>query len=207
MANLMMNGLDDIAKWHQGDLFNALPEAEKSSYFDVILANPPYWPAHNKLLFHAGGLDGEAVTKRVVTDGTPLLKTNGLMFIVTPIFNTDKAGPGSAPVLERIRSWGWPASMKSVVLHGSTREDKDFYDLFNAKTPPITREMLDDVGIINAAEGAFDVRALQHDVKAPTSFGNLVPVVAGGFTTASLPCSSYRLKFSTSVCTVRHQRA
>ena len=24
--------------------------------FDVILANPPYWPAHNKLLFHAGGL-------------------------------------------------------------------------------------------------------------------------------------------------------
>ena len=155
-----MNGLDDAATWHQGDLYGALPETVTSPRFDVILANPPYWPAHNKLLFHAGGLDGEAVTKRVVSDGTPLLKDNGLMFIVTPIFNTDKAGPGSAPVLERIRSWGWPASMKSVVLYGSTREDKDFYDLFNAKKPPITREMLDDVGIINAAEGAVQFRAV-----------------------------------------------
>jgi methylase of polypeptide subunit release factors len=152
-ANLLMNGLDDVATWHEGDLFTALPDDVTSPHFDVILANPPYWPAHNKLLFHAGGLDGEAVTKKVVSDGTPLLKENGLMFIVTPIFNTDKAGPGSAPVLERIRSWGWPASMQSVVLYGRTLEDQGFYDLFNAKKPPITREMLDDVGIINAAEG------------------------------------------------------
>ena len=60
--------------------------------------------------------DGEAVTKNVVKDGTPLLKQNGLMFIVTPIFNTDKAGVGSAPVLERIKSWGWAENKQVSVF-------------------------------------------------------------------------------------------
>ena len=85
-ANLLLN--DVKGTWLEGDVYGALPPAPAPFHF--ILANPPYWPAHNKLLFHAGGPDGERVTAEVVRGGTPLLHENGLMVIVTPIFNPDQ---------------------------------------------------------------------------------------------------------------------
>ena len=79
-----------------------------------------------------------------------LLNDNGLMMIVTPIFTNDK-------VLDRVRSWGWPAEHRAVMLFGTPLKGEDMIRMFEDKKPPITRQMLADVDITSTS-GLFPTR-------------------------------------------------
>ena len=73
-----------------------------------------------------------------------LLNDDGLMMIVTPIFTNDK-------VLDRVRSWGWPAEHRAVMLFGTPLKGEDMIRMFEDKKPPITRQMLADVDITSTS--------------------------------------------------------
>merc|ERR1719188_1224585 len=66
---------------------------------DLVLVNPPFWPAEGAQLYQFGGSDGESVTRRAVKGTLPVLVDGGLLLVVSPIFNEWQ-------VLDRLLSWG-----------------------------------------------------------------------------------------------------
>lgn len=75
--NIVLNEVDDRMEVHQGDLYNAIDEAER---FDFILANPPFIPIPNSIEFPIsgdGGEDGMQLIKRIVCGYDKYLKFDG----------------------------------------------------------------------------------------------------------------------------------
>jgi len=114
-ANLILNEVQ--GRFVQSDVFAEV----RSSVFDIILANTPFVPSSEIMAgtwayFTDGGTDGEKITARVVQEGLPLLKPEGRMLLVTPIYNPDG-------IFQRLMSWGWTQQdAGALILHSDTRQ-------------------------------------------------------------------------------------
>lgn len=121
-------------QFYGGDLYGALATQEP---FDMILANPLYWPLANGLLFQSGGHDGERFTKRIIREGIGAIREKGRMALVTPIFNENE-------FFDRFAAW-FPT--KDEKLNPIMLEVKDF-DVMIMVSNSLTPEQMNSTGIL-----------------------------------------------------------
>ncbi len=88
-------GLSDRAVWKQGDLYEALADAESSSKFDLIVSNPPYIPTAvigtlmpevaemEPRMALDGGEDGLGFYRRILAGARDVLKIGGVLMMET----------------------------------------------------------------------------------------------------------------------------
>ncbi len=88
-ANAVRHGVQGRIFFHLGDLFAAAGLEPLRTKVDVITANPPYIPSaeipvlepevsvHEPLRALDGGTDGLVLLRRILSEGSPLLKTGG----------------------------------------------------------------------------------------------------------------------------------
>jgi methylase of polypeptide subunit release factors len=94
--NRRLNGIDN-ARVGTGDLY----EPAQGIMFDRIVAHPPYVPVlRPKYVYHDGGEDGEAITRRIVEGLPHHLKPGGLFFMAA--MGSDR---NQAPFEQRMREW------------------------------------------------------------------------------------------------------
>jgi len=144
-ANLLLNGAN--GKFVESDVFAEV----QSSTFDIILANTPFVPTsewsgkHAFALYTDGGVDGEAITRRVIQEGLPLLRTTGRMLIATPIYNQNT-------ILQRLRAWFTTWHDAGIIVLYS--EPESYSHPANIITT-VARE-----GIIGISRGNTDMKAI-----------------------------------------------
>jgi hypothetical protein len=93
--NAKLNGVANLDP-RTGDLY----EPAGTQQFDRIVAHPPYQPVvEHALIFNSGGLDGEQITRGIVTGAPRHLKPGGRLFVLCQITDRD------LPVEHRVRQW------------------------------------------------------------------------------------------------------
>lgn len=94
--NARLNGIANVVT-AQGDCYEPAGDAT----FDRIVAHPPYVPVlHHTWTFHAGGSDGEQITRRLI-EGLPSRLRPGGRFYAIGMGSDREEGPFE----QRIRSW------------------------------------------------------------------------------------------------------
>eukprot|EP00929_Paragymnodinium_shiwhaense_P032357 TRINITY_DN17946_c0_g1_i1.p1 TRINITY_DN17946_c0_g1~~TRINITY_DN17946_c0_g1_i1.p1 ORF type:complete len:564 (+),score=93.91 TRINITY_DN17946_c0_g1_i1:118-1809(+) len=139
MANLALNSLSSAdATWLQGSVYEPL----QGGRFDVILANPPYWPTQNsRILFQAGGEYGEDVSRQIYAGASSWLREGGLLFVVSPIFNVHT-------FTGRLEAWG--AKMAGSILHSEPQANKEIGHHYDEAGLPGEKK-LTEMGITKSA--------------------------------------------------------
>jgi SAM-dependent methyltransferase len=93
--NRRLNAVEN-AFVRQGDLYAPAGQIQ----FDRIVAHPPYVPVlRPKWVFHDGGVDGEAIVKRVIEEAPQYLAPGGQLYMLA--MGTDR----EKPYEKRIREW------------------------------------------------------------------------------------------------------
>ena len=79
--NAVLNGLDQVCRFEQGDLWAPLGDER----FELITANPPFVPspALDELLFRDGGVGGEEVLARILSGCADHLTRPGTLLVTT----------------------------------------------------------------------------------------------------------------------------
>lgn len=111
-ANARLNGAEELIEFRLGDLLE--PVADET--FDLVLSNPPFVisprdgaaPVYE---YRDGGLSGDALAERVVTE-TPAVLTAGGTLICLANWETPWGGNG----LERVQGWVAAAAASSGPL-------------------------------------------------------------------------------------------
>jgi methylase of polypeptide subunit release factors len=105
--NRLLNDLDNVHAL-SGDLFDPV----SGHKFDRIVAHPPYVPVlRPKFVYHDGGEDGEAVTRRIVQGLAQHLDKPGLFYMLAT--GSDREG---VPYEHRVRAWLGDASAECDVI-------------------------------------------------------------------------------------------
>lgn len=93
--NRRLNNVEN-AFIREGDLFAPAGNTQ----FDLIVAHPPYVPVlRPKWIFHDGGVDGEAILRRIIEEAPGYLAPGGQLFMLA--MGTDRGKPYE----QRIREW------------------------------------------------------------------------------------------------------
>jgi hypothetical protein len=93
--NRRLNAVEN-ASVRQGDLYAPAGDLQ----FDRIVAHPPYVPVlRPKWVFHDGGVDGEAIVKRVIEEAPRYLSPGGQLYMLAMGTDREKAYE------KRIREW------------------------------------------------------------------------------------------------------
>ncbi|AKG20857.1 carbamoyltransferase C-terminal domain-containing protein [Calothrix sp. 336/3] len=109
--NAELNGVSNI-KFHLGDLYKAAP-----GYFNTILANPPFVPSPNQeCRFRDGGLSGEDVLARIISESAENLAPDGRLFIVTDLVNIQEYE-------SKLARWWQGGAAHKLVLSTADRND------------------------------------------------------------------------------------
>jgi len=110
--NAQLNGISNITVL-KGDLYNCV-ENEK---FDTILANPPFVPSPDESMkFRDGGVNGEAILRRIVNQAPNHLSANGRLYIVTDLVDVSNYE-------SKLKSWWGETCSNMAVLKTADRND------------------------------------------------------------------------------------
>ncbi len=109
--NAQLNGISNI-RFCQGDLYEAAP-----GYFDTILANPPFVPSPSQECgFRDGGVDGENILARIISESSNYLAAYGKLFIVTDLVNIKEYE-------SKLERWWQGGQAHKLVLSTADRND------------------------------------------------------------------------------------
>ena len=114
-ANAVVNGLD--LEVREGDLYRPV----RGERFDLILANPPFVPAHSRgPAYHCGGPRGDRVLRRVVEGWEAHLRPGGRALAISHL-----AVRRGETVADAVRPWakGFDGRVLALVLETGTPVD------------------------------------------------------------------------------------
>jgi carbamoyltransferase len=109
--NAQLNGVSNVA-FRLSNLYEAT-----DGEFDTILANPPFVPSPNQQCrFRDGGVGGEEILARIITESSQKLAPNGRLFIVTDLVNVREYE-------SKLDGWWQGGSAHKLVLTTADRND------------------------------------------------------------------------------------
>ncbi|RCJ40174.1 carbamoyltransferase [Nostoc minutum NIES-26] len=109
--NAQLNGICNT-HFYLGDLYEAA-----SGDFDTILANPPFVPSPSRdCRFRDGGVSGEEIVARIISESAKYLTPHGRLFIVTDLVNI-------AEYESKLENWWQGGSAHKLVLSTADRND------------------------------------------------------------------------------------
>jgi carbamoyltransferase len=109
--NAQLNGVCNT-QFHLGNLYEAV-----SGSFDTILANPPFVPSPNEQCrFRDGGVDGEEILARIISESAKNLTPHGRLFIVTDLVNLQQYE-------SKLERWWQGGLAHKLVLSTADRND------------------------------------------------------------------------------------
>ena len=110
--NAQLNGVSNITVL-KGDLYNCV----ENKKFDTILANPPFVPSPDESMkFRDGGVNGEAILRRIVNQAPKHLTNNGRLYIVTDLVDVNNYE-------HKLKSWWGDTCSNMAVLKTADRND------------------------------------------------------------------------------------
>ncbi|MBH8578435.1 methyltransferase [Nostocaceae cyanobacterium CENA369] len=109
--NAQLNGVYNT-HFYVGDLYEAV-----SGDFDTILANPPFVPSPSQdCRFRDGGVSGEEIVARIISESAKYLAPHGRLFIVTDLVNI-------AEYESKLENWWQGGAAHKLVLSTADRND------------------------------------------------------------------------------------
>jgi carbamoyltransferase len=109
--NAQLNGISNT-QFREGDLYQAA-----DCYFDTILANPPFVPSPSqKCRFRDGGVNGEEILARIISESAQYLAPHGRLFIVTDLVNIKEYE-------SKLERWWQGGPAHKLVLSTADRND------------------------------------------------------------------------------------
>ncbi|MBD2431680.1 MULTISPECIES: carbamoyltransferase C-terminal domain-containing protein [Fischerella] len=109
--NAQLNGIYNI-NFYLGNLYEPT-----GGYFDTILVNPPFVPSPSQeCCFRDGGMGGEEILARIITESANKLAPQGRLFIVTDLVNLQEYE-------SKLEQWWQGEPAHKLVLNTADRND------------------------------------------------------------------------------------
>ncbi|MBD2438392.1 carbamoyltransferase C-terminal domain-containing protein [Nostoc sp. FACHB-110] len=109
--NAQLNGISNV-QFSLGNLYDAV-----TGEFDTILANPPFVASPSQeCRFRDGGVDGEAILERIISESANKLTPQGKLFIVTDLVNIQEYE-------SKLERWWRGGAAHKLVLSTADRND------------------------------------------------------------------------------------